>query len=116
LAGERFALLQRDMRFRMLLLCFVFSGGLFTTACFAQIASAPDSQQAPAATQGLTQGPAYSLPPAKLQRAEALNRDENWLWAIGTVWSLVYPLLFLRLHWAAGLRRFAARIASRPWV
>jgi hypothetical protein len=47
------------------------------------------------------QRPAYSLPPAKLQRAEALNRDENWLWAIGTLWSLIYPLLFLRLHWAA---------------
>jgi Zn-dependent protease with chaperone function len=96
----------------MLLLFFVFPGGLFTAACFAQTASAPAAQQAPAATQE----PAYSLPPAKLQRAEALNRDENWLWAIGTVWALVYPLLFLRLHWAAGLRRFAARVASQPWV
>ena len=52
------------MRFRILLLFFVFCGGLFTAACFAQTASAPASQQAPAATQG----PAYSLPPAKLQR------------------------------------------------
>jgi Zn-dependent protease with chaperone function len=51
-----------------------------------------------------------------LQRAEALNRDENWLWAIGTLWSLAYPLLFLRLHWAAALSRFAARTASRAWV
>ena len=108
------------MRFRMLLLFFVFCGVLFSAAGFAQSAPAPAGQQAPAATQepthDPTQGPAYSLPPAKLQRAEALNRDENWLWAIGTVWALVYPLLFLRLHWAAGLRRFAARVASRPWV
>ncbi len=70
----------------------------------------------PAELQRTIQRPAYSLPPGKLQRAEALNRDENWLWAIGTLWSLAYPLLFLRLHWAAGLSRFAARIASRAWV
>jgi STE24 endopeptidase len=100
------------MRFRMLLLFVVFSGGLFSAACFAQTAQAAAWQRAHSATQG----PAYSLPPEKLKRAEALNRDENWLWAIGTVWSLVYPLLFLRLHWAAGLRRFTAGIVSRPWV
>jgi Zn-dependent protease with chaperone function len=61
-------------------------------------------------------GPAYSLPPAKLKQAEALNRDGNWLWAIGTVWGLVYLVLFLRLHWAARLRDFAASLTPRPWV
>jgi STE24 endopeptidase len=60
--------------------------------------------------------PAYSLPADKAKRAEALNRDENWLWAIGTVWSVVYLLLLLRLHWAAGLSRLAARVTQRPWV
>jgi len=61
-------------------------------------------------------GPAYTLPPAKLKKAEALDRDENWLWAIGTVWSVVSLLLVLRLHWAAKLSRLAARVARRPWV
>ncbi len=69
-----------------------------------------------ASTQKVDAGPAYSLPPAKLKQAEALNRDGNWLWAIGTVWGLVYLLLFLRLHWAARLRDFAASITPRPWV
>jgi STE24 endopeptidase len=99
----------------MLLLFCLFHGCLWSAPCFAQTptpAPAASSQQA----RSLTQGPAYSLPPAKLKRAEALNRDDNWLWAIGTVWSLVSLLLFLRLHWAAGLSRFAAGITHRPWV
>jgi Zn-dependent protease with chaperone function len=103
------------MRYWILLLLLMISGCLSSAACFAQTALA--SQHASAAeVQQTMQRPAYSLPPAKLQRAEALNRDENWLWAIGTLWSLIYPLLFLRLHWAAGLSRLAARIASRAWV
>jgi Zn-dependent protease with chaperone function len=69
-----------------------------------------------ASTQKMDAGPAYSLPPAKLKQAEALNRDGNWLWAIGTVWGLVYLVLFLRLHWAARLRDFAASLTPRPWV
>ena len=102
------------MRFRtVLLFC------LFCTACFAQTpAPAVANPQPHPTAQGhpTVQEPAYSLPPEKLKRAEALNRDDNWLLAIGTVWGLVYLVLFLRLHWAAGLRRFAAGIASRPWV
>jgi len=39
--------------------------------------------------------PAYSLPAAKLQRAETLDRDENWLWAIGTLWAVISLLLVL---------------------
>ena len=60
--------------------------------------------------------PAYTLPPAKLERAEALDRQSAWLWAAGTVWSVVSLLLILRLHWAAGLSRLAARAAARPWL
>jgi STE24 endopeptidase len=116
LARDSIALLQRGMRFRTILLfC------LFSTACFAQTkAPAPAvAHQQPHPTAGVhptAQGPAYSLPPEKLKHAEALNRDDNWLWAIGMVWGLVYLLLFLRLHWAARMSRFAAGIAPRPWV
>jgi STE24 endopeptidase len=109
------------MRFRMLLLLFC----LFSAMPLARVARAlqagagqqADSTQAHTDRAHRTdEGPAYSLPPAKLKQAEALNRDGNWLWAIGTVWGLVYLLLFLRLHWAARLRSFAASITPRPWV
>jgi STE24 endopeptidase len=101
----------------MLLLLLAICGCWFSGACFAQVIPAPALQHGSAAElQGNTPGPAYALPPEKLKRAEALNRYENWLWAIGTLWSLVYPLLFLRLHWAAGLSRFAAGSASRAWM
>lgn len=100
---------------------------LLSAACFAQTkAPAPaeaNHQPQPTAQVDPTaqvhpkkQGPAYSLPPAKLKRAETLNRYDNWLWVIGTVWGLAYLLLFLRLHWAARMSRFTAGIASRPWV
>ena len=110
LACVSLALLQRDMRFRALLLFCLFAGCLFaqTPASTAPVTSHQ--------VRSLPSGPAYSLPAEKLKRAEALNREGDWLWAIGTVWGLVSLLLFLRLHWAAGLRRVAASIASRPWV
>jgi len=95
----------------------LFSGCLGSSACFGQAAApAPAPAASAQQLQSAPKGPAYSLPPAKLKRAEALNRDENWLWAIGTVWGLVSLLLFLRLHWAARLSRFAARITQRAWV
>ena len=63
-----------------------------------------------------TIGQPYALPPAKLQRAETLDRDRNLLWLISTLWSVGSLLLVLRLHWAAALSRFAARVTHRPWV
>src|SRR5690348_10556948 len=99
------------MRLRLLLL-------LYLTTAFWH--TAPSQTPAPASPEpsatASQQKPAYSLPPAKLQRAEALDRDENWLWAISVTWSVVYLLLFLRLRWAAGLSRFAAQWATRPWI
>jgi STE24 endopeptidase len=113
------------MRFRTSLVYRSFFGSLFLGclfsgccgACFGQAAApAPAPAASAQQLQSTFKGPAYSLPPAKLKRAEALNRDENWLWAIGTVWGLVYLLLFLWLHWAARLSRFAARMTQRAWV
>jgi STE24 endopeptidase len=109
------------MRFRisLLLFCLLWAVPLVRVALAdqARAGQLTDSAQAQTErTRATDAGPAYSLPPAKLKQAEALNRDGNWLWAIGTVWGLVYLLLFLRLHWAARLRDFAASAASRPWV
>lgn len=75
----------------------------------------PVSQPA-AARATAAEGPAYSLPPAKLHRAEALDRDRNAMWVVSTLWSVVSLLIVLRLHWAAGLSRVAARVSCRPWV
>jgi STE24 endopeptidase len=99
-----------------LLLCLL-SISVFCCISFGQAMPpqhAPSEQSDQSAS--IHQGPAYSLPPDKLKRAEALNRDGDWLWAIGTVWSVVYLLLLLRLHGAARLSRFAVRWAQRPWV
>jgi STE24 endopeptidase len=60
--------------------------------------------------------PAYSLPPAKLHRAEALDRDHTLMWAAATIWSVLSLLIVLRLHWAAALSRMAARVSRRPWL
>jgi Zn-dependent protease with chaperone function len=100
------------MLFRFVPVLCLLLAGLFGRACLAQ---APPAANPPAA-QSVHEVPAYSLPADKLKRAEALNRDFNWLWAIGTVWSVVYLLLFLRLHWAAKLSCFSAFWARRRWV
>ena len=105
LACVSLALLQRDMRFRALLLFCLFAGCLFAQT------PAPTAPATSHQVRSLPSGPAYSLPAEKLKRAEALNREGDWLWAIGTVWGLVSLLLFLRLHWAAGLHRVSAGIA-----
>jgi STE24 endopeptidase len=103
----------------MRLLVCLFVMGLLCCASFGRAIS-PQQQPAPS-VQGdhdtsIHHGPAYSLPPDKLKRAEALNRDGDWLWAIGTVWGVVYLLLLLRSRWAARLSLFAALWAGRPWV
>jgi STE24 endopeptidase len=61
-------------------------------------------------------GPAYTLPPAKLARAETLDRDENLLWLASTAWSILSLLLILRLGWAVSLSRIAERVTSRKWL
>ncbi len=60
--------------------------------------------------------PAYSLPPAKLRRAQALDRDRNVMWVASTLWSVLSLLIVLRLHWSAALDRVAARVSRRPWL
>lgn len=76
----------------------------------------PAAPSAPAARDAAPELPAYSLPPAKLRRAEALDRDRSVMWVVSTVWSVLSLLIVLRLHLAAALDRVAARISRRPWV
>ena len=60
--------------------------------------------------------PAYTLPPAKLAKAEVLDRDENLLWAGSTIWSIASLLLILGLGWAAAFSRIAKRATPRRWL
>jgi Zn-dependent protease with chaperone function len=116
-AAQRAALLQRGMPFRTLLVICLLLSGFGGAVCVGQSAPVAHAPAAQAVTRDSAQrGPAYSLPPDKLKRAEALNRDFDWLWAVGTVWSVVYLLLFLRLHWAAKLSCFASLWAGPRWV
>jgi Zn-dependent protease with chaperone function len=60
--------------------------------------------------------PAYSLPPAKLAKAVALNHVENWLDAARLLWGFVSLLLILRLGIAHRLDQFSARTTPKPWL
>ncbi|MCU1312714.1 MAG: Zn-dependent protease with chaperone function [Acidobacteriaceae bacterium] len=80
------------------------------------VGHAQSSPAAPAGHVAAHAAPAYSLPPAKLERAKALDRQGNWLWAASTLWGVVSLLVVLRLHWAARLSRWAARASRRGWV
>jgi Zn-dependent protease with chaperone function len=80
------------------------------------LVSGQPSQPVAQSVQAVAAAPAYSLPPAKLRRAEALDRDRNWMWAASTLWSVVSLLLVLRLHCAASLSRLAAQVSATPWI
>ena len=97
-----------SFRSRVLLLLLLFC----SLSGLAQKTAAPDT----AGTRARSTEPAYTLPPAKLERAERLNRQENLTWVLGTLWSVGSLLVVLRLHWAAGLSRLAGRASRRPWV
>ena len=60
--------------------------------------------------------PAYSLPPAKLVKAVALNHDENILAALSLAWGFISLLLILRLGIAGGLSRLSARLTTKAWL
>ena len=57
--------------------------------------------------------PAYSLPPARLAKALALDRQENGLAAVSTVWGFLSLLLVLELHVASSLQHFTARKTAK---
>jgi STE24 endopeptidase len=60
--------------------------------------------------------PAYSLPPAKLAKAIALNHAETWLDVTGLLWGFLSLLLILRLGVANWLNNFSASATSKPWL
>jgi Zn-dependent protease with chaperone function len=59
---------------------------------------------------------AYTLPPAKLERAIALNRIRMTLEVAGEAWTLGQLVLILGLGWAARMRDAAVRLSKSRWV
>ena len=74
------------------------------------------SGQQAASPNTSTATPAYSLPPAKLAKALALDRQENVLTLVSLVWSWLSLVLILNLRVAAGLNRYVARRTSKTLV
>ena len=60
--------------------------------------------------------PAYSLPPAKLAKAIALNHQETALQAVSLIWNFVSLILILRLGISAAINRIAESRTSKPWL
>jgi len=68
------------------------------------------------ALHGQSGPPAYSLPPAKLAKALALNRTELLLSGASLVWSFLSLILLLRLGIASDLAALSKRATSRIWL
>ena len=73
------------------------------------VASMAHGQPVAALSNAAAQAPAYSLPPAKLVKALALDRQENLLAAISLLWSFLSLVLVLRLRIASALNQWVAR-------
>ncbi len=69
-----------------------------------------------AVTAGVQQspGPAYTLPPALLAKAKALEHLHTALYFGGTAWELLLLFLLLRFGAGAALAGWAARLTARP--
>jgi STE24 endopeptidase len=59
---------------------------------------------------------AYTLPPDKLAKAVALDRDRNILDIVGGLWSVALVWLLLATRAAARLDAWSSRIAGRRWL
>jgi STE24 endopeptidase len=59
---------------------------------------------------------AYTLPPAKLEKAVALERVEMTMAIVGTAWTLIQLILILALGWAARMRDLAVGLSKRRWI
>ncbi len=59
---------------------------------------------------------AYTLPPAKLDKAVALDRTGRRLVVVGTIWALAQLVLLLQLGLVARMRDFTVGLSKNRWV
>ena len=78
--------------------------------------TAPATNAPPTAAQPQPAPQAYTLPPAKLARAIALNRIRNILDIAGSIWDVVFLWLLLATRSAAALETWAKRLFRRRWL
>ena len=89
---------------------------LFLLACL--LPSPGRAQQPPASTQAASAQPAqaYTLPPAKLAQAIALNRIRNILDIVYGLWGVLFLWLALATRAAAALDAWTQRLFARRWA
>lgn len=97
---------------------FLFAGFclVLSASAFARQGAAPPPQPAPAA-QSNAPADAESGPvavPEPSERAQSYHRSGNVLWAVGVVWGLLVPALFLFTGLSARIRDWAWRL-GRKW-
>jgi STE24 endopeptidase len=69
-----------------------------------------DAATPPATTQ------AYTLPPAKLAKAIALNRIRNILDIVTGLWGIAFLWLLLATRAAAGIESWVGRVSAHRWL
>lgn len=115
---------KRSMRFPLSILWVLSAALVFAAASPRQCAGQAAQQAAPTSTTaaqqaGGTKAPtqdAYTLPPDKLAKAEALSRIRLVLGIAGTLWYFVFFWLLLATRTVARLGYWAQRVTARRWL
>ena len=100
------------LRITLLLLATLTAGFATTISRFA----AKTPTEAQAAHFAAHNSTAYTLPPAKLQKAVALGRTGRTITVAGTVWTLAQLLLILVLGAAARISAFVTSLSKNRWA
>jgi Zn-dependent protease with chaperone function len=80
------------------------------------VSASPQAAQASFASRSAPPLQAYTLPPDKLAKAQALGRIRNILGLVGSIWGLAVLYLLLATRAAAALERWTQRILRRRWL
>jgi STE24 endopeptidase len=100
------------MRFRSVLLVLV---GFFAVAMMLAREQRTTPTEALALRQAAQNRPAYTLPPAKLQTAQALFRERTVLHFVGEGWGILQLVLLLALGVPSRMRNVAENLTKNRW-
>ncbi len=100
------------IRFRSVLLVLV---GFFAVAMMLARGQRTTPTEALAFRQAAQNRPAYTLPPAKLQTAQALFRERTTLHFVGEGWGILQLVLLLALGLPSRMRNVAENLTKNRW-
>jgi STE24 endopeptidase len=100
------------MRFRSVLLVLV---GFFAVAMMLAREQRTTPTEALAFRQAAQNRPAYTLPPGKLQTAQALFRERTVLHFVGEGWGILQLVLLLALGVPSRMRNVAENLTKNRW-